>query len=130
MEEDRAHWAELLATSLQVSGLTEEELERRLGWSPGSLAHLLDGEGGLAPDLVLEILSELNGGGRSDRRGGVSAFGDDRSQVVTDLLDRFRLLGYQPSAAFPPHVEPSGPGELEKKVESILRRAYGEPPAD
>ncbi len=128
MEEDRARWAELIATSLQVSGLPEEELERRLGWSPGSLGRLLDGEGGLQPDQALEILDELNGRSRSERREDTAGTGDDRSQVVTDLLDRFHLLGYEPRAAVPPPAEPSGPGELEKKVESVLRRAYGEPP--
>jgi hypothetical protein len=129
MEEDRARWAELIATSLQVSGLPEEELERRLGWSPGSLGRLLDGEGRLEPDQALEILGELNGRSRLERREDAAGCGDDRSQMVTDLLDRFGRLGYEPRAAAPPPGEPSSPGELEKKVDMILRRAYGDPPA-
>lgn len=126
MEEDRARWAELISTSLQVSGLSEEELEHRLGWSPGSLGRLLDGEGDLEPDQVLEILGELTEGSRS--RKGREAGGAGRTQATKELLERFRMLGYEPRTAVPPAVEPSSEGELEKKVEAILRRAYGEPP--
>jgi transcriptional regulator with XRE-family HTH domain len=131
MEEDRARWAELIATSLQVSGLSEEELERKLGWSPGSLGQLLDGEGDPEPDQILEILGELNESsrrGRGEKAEPVGDFGDNRSQVVTELLDRFRLLGYEPREAVPPPAELSSLEELERKVESILRRAYGKPP--
>lgn len=124
MEEDRARWAELLATSLQVSGLSEEALERKLGWSPGSLGRLLDGEGDLEPDQVLEILGELQESSRSRK----SKSGDGRTQVVAELLERFRMLGYEPQPATPPQAKPLSPKELEKKVETILRRAYGEPP--
>lgn len=126
MEEDRARWAELIATSLQVSGLSEDDLEHRLGWSPGSLGRLLEGEGDLEPDQVLEILGELNESSRS--RKSREASGAGRTQVVMDLLERFRMLGYEPRQAAPPSAEPSSLTELEKKVESILRRAYGEPP--
>lgn len=132
MEQDRARWAELIATSLQVSGLSEEEVEHKLGWSPGSLGQLLGGEGDLEPDQVLEILGELNESSRP-RRGEAAVNAADtrggggRTQMVTELLERFRLLGYEPREAAPP-AEPSSLKELEKKVESVLRRAYGEPP--
>jgi hypothetical protein len=130
MEEDRARWAELLATSLQVSGLSETEIERKLGWSPGSLGQLLEGEGDLEPDQVLEILGELNESSLSKRRAGPTDrdLGDGRTQVVSELLDRFRLLGYEQREAPPPAPEASSLKELERKVESILRRAYGDPP--
>ncbi|HEX3126795.1 MAG TPA: hypothetical protein VH394_05650 [Thermoanaerobaculia bacterium] len=130
MEEDRARWAELIATSLQVSGLSEEDLEHKLGWSPGSLGRLLDGEGDLEPGQVLEILGELQEISRSRKAKGM----DGRTRVVAELLERFRLLGYEPRPAMPAisaisaPAEPSSPGELEKKVEAVLRRAYGEPP--
>lgn len=128
MEEDRARWAELLATSLQVSGLSEMEIERKLGWSPGSLGQLLEGEGDLEPDQVLEILGELNESSLSKRRAGAADLGDGRTQVVSELLDRFRLLGYEQRETPPAPPEASSLEELERKVESILRRAYGEPP--
>jgi hypothetical protein len=131
MEEDRARWAELLATSLQVSGLSEAEIEHKLGWSPGALGQLLDGEGDLEPDQVLEILGELNESSLSKRRGDAMEgdLGDGRTQVVSELLDRFRLLGYEQREA-PAPPEASSLKELERKVEAILRRAYGEPPGD
>jgi hypothetical protein len=127
MKEDRARWTELIATSLQVSGLSEEELERKLGWSPGSLGRLLEGEGDLEPDQVLEILGELNEGSRPRmNEAAVNARGS--TQTVTELLERFRLLGYEPGVAALPPAERSSLKELERKVESVLRRAYGEPP--
>ena len=86
MEEDRARWAELIATSLQVSGLSEEELERKLGWSPGALGRLLDGEGDLEPDQVLEILGELQEISRSRRSRSGGDPGHGRTQVVAELL--------------------------------------------
>jgi hypothetical protein len=128
MEEDRARWVELLATSLQVSGLSEDDLEHKLGWSPGSLGRLLEGEGDLEPDQVLEILGELNESSRF--RKNREASGAGRTQVVMELLERFRMLGYEPRQAVPPPTEPVSLAELEKKVESILRRAYGEPPGN
>lgn len=129
MEEDRARWAELIATSLQVSGLSEEELEQRLGWSAGSLGRLLDGEGDLEPDQVLEILGELQESSRSRRTRSGGDSGHGRTQVVTELLERFRVLGYELGQAPPlPPAEAASLKELEKKVESVLRRAYGEPP--
>ncbi len=129
MEEDRARWAELIATSLQVSGLTEEELERKLGWSAGSLGRLLEGEGDIEPDQVLEILGELQESSRS-RRSRSGDPGHGRTRVVAELLERFRLLGYElGQAPPPPAAESASLRELEKKVESVLRRAYGEPPA-
>jgi hypothetical protein len=129
MEEDRARWAELIATSLQVSGLSEEELEHRLGWSAGSLGRLLDGEGDLEPGQVLEILGELQESSRSRRSRNGGDFMDGRSQVVAELLERFRMLGYElKQAPPPPPAESASLSELEKKVESVLRRAYGEPP--
>src|SRR5215213_1382773 len=100
MEEDRARWAELIATSLQVSGLSEEALERKLAWTPGSVGRLLDGEGDLEPDQVLEMLGELNESNRS--RKSKEAVGAGRTQVATELLERFRLLGYEPRQAVPP----------------------------
>ena len=120
MEEDRARWAELIATSLQVSGLSEEELERKLGWTPGALGRLLDGEGDLEPDQVLEILGELNESSRA--RKGREAARDGRTQVVTELLERFRRLGYEPRQAAPPSKD-----RAVRRVE-VRRRTVDPPP--
>ncbi|HVG07076.1 MAG TPA: hypothetical protein VNM67_05180 [Thermoanaerobaculia bacterium] len=125
MAEDRARWmADLLATSIQVSGLSEEELELRLGWTSGSVARLLEGEGDLPPEQFLRMLGELHGEGP---QGGadLADLEDDRTQVVTNLLDRFQLLGYELTEVAPPAEGNMNLPELEKRVESILRKAFG-----
>lgn len=126
MAEDRARWmADLLATSIQVSGLSEEELELRLGWTSGSVARLLEGEGELGPEQFLRVLGELHGDARPEAGGDLADLEDDRTQVVTKLLDRFQLLGYELTEVAPPAEGRIKPPELEKRVESILRKAFG-----
>ena len=129
MAEDRAQWmADLLATSIQVSGLSEEELELRLGWKSGSVARLLEGEGDLGPEQFLRVLGELHGDAKMQRGGAGADFADledDRTQVVTSLLDRFQLLGYELTEVAPPDEGRMDLPELEKQVESILRKAFG-----
>jgi len=126
MAEDRARWmADLLATSIQVSGLSEEELELRLGWTSGSVARLLEGEGDLGPEQFLRVLGELHGDARTERSADLADLEDDRTQVVTSLLDRFELLGYELTEVAPPAEGRMDIPELEKRVESILRKAFG-----
>src|SRR5262245_52345641 len=90
MADDRARWmADLLDTSLQVSGLSERELERRLGWSAGAVGRILEGEEELDPEEALRVLAELNG------EAGLDLMDDGQTQVVTSLLERYRRLGYE-----------------------------------
>lgn len=117
--------ADLLATSIQVSGLSEEELERRLGWTSGSVARLLEGEGDLGPEQFLRVLGELHGDVKPEGRADFADPEDDRTQVVTTLLDRFQLLGYELKEVAPPAEGRVSLPELEKRVESILRKAFG-----
>ncbi len=114
--------AELLATSIQVSGLSEEELEAKLGWSSGSMGRLLEGDD-LDPEQVLEVLAELNGD--SSWELGPDTEWDERTQVSTELMDRFRRLGYEAAAAVPKEQQLSIL-ELEKRVEAVLRETFGE----
>lgn len=127
MEEDRARWAELIATSLQVSGLSEEDLERRLGWSIGTLGPLLESHDDLEPTQILQILAELDEDSRRVR--GEEAAGFGHTPLVADLLGRFQKLGYEPSE-MAASTRSLSVKELEKKVGAILRRAYGEPSDD
>lgn len=114
--------AELLATSLQVSGLSEEELEAKLGWSPGSVSRLLEGDE-LDPGQVLEVLAELNGD--SSWELGPDNEWDERTQVVTDLVERFHRLGYEAAEVVPQEKRPTI-RELEQRVESVLRETFGD----
>ena len=117
--------ADLLATSIQVSGLSEEELERRLGWTAGSVARLLEGEGDLGPEQFLRVLGELHGDTGPEGSADFAELEDGRTQVVTDLLERFQLLGYELKEVAPPTEGRMDLPELEKRVDSILRKAFG-----
>lgn len=126
MAEDRARWmADLLDTSLQVSGLSERELERRLGWSSGAVGRILEGEEDLDPEEALRVLVELNGDAGFDAGPEPEGLDDGQTQVVTQLLDRFRRLGYETREVAAPHGE-LDLSNLEKTIQSILREAFGE----
>lgn len=121
--------ADLLATSIQVSGLSEEELELRLGWRSGSVRRLLEGESDLDAEQVLSILNELNkaagsAGWASSPQG--TSWEDERTQVVTDLVDRFRRLGYATSELSLPSGGQVDVAELELRVASVLRDTFGD----
>lgn len=117
--------AELLETSIQVSGLSERDLEKRLGWSRGSLGRILEGETEIEPQHVLKILGELNA---SAAPPDLEEREDARTQMVGELLDRFHRLGYGKAEAAP--VEPAGAetrldtDDLEAKIEKALREAF------
>lgn len=122
--------AELLETSIQVSGLSERELEKRLGWKAGSLGRLLEGETEIEPQHVLKILGELNG--VSAPPPDADELADERTQVVSQLLERYNRLGYEKVQVGP--AEPAGrkkrlkarldTKELEEKIEKALREAF------
>jgi len=124
MAEDRAGWTvDLLATSIQISGLSEEEVERKLGWSPGAVGRILEREEDLGPGEALRVLTEL--GVDSGPDGETWYLEDGQTQVVTHLLERFRRLGYgQPMVAAP--GEELELAKLEKQVQAILQEAFGE----
>ena len=125
MAEDRARWmADLLATSIQVSGLSEEELEQRLGWTAGSIGRILEGEEDLDPDEAIRVLSELNGDPGPDAGLDLDDPEDGQTQVVTNLLERFHRLGYEAREMAAPE-EDLDVSKLEKKIQAILREAFG-----
>lgn len=123
--------AELLETSIQVSGLSERELEKRLGWKRGSLGRLLEGETEIEPQHVLKILGELNGVAAAPP--DPEELADERTQMVSDLLERYHRLGYEKKKAEPlaessgrrkRAKEPLDMAELEAKIEKALREAF------
>lgn len=126
MAEDRARWmADLLDTSLQVSGLSERELERRLGWRAGAVGRILEGEEELDPEEALRVLTELNDEAGLDAGPELDGLDDGQTQVVAHLLERFRRLGYEAREVVPPAGE-MDLADLEKKVRAILQEAFGE----
>jgi len=125
MAEDRALWmADLLATSIQVSGLSENELERRLGWTSGSVGRILEGEEDLDPDEAIRVLSELNGDPGQDEAPDPAGTEDGQTQIVTNLLERFHRLGYEAREA-EALEEDLDVAKLEEKIQAILREAFG-----
>jgi hypothetical protein len=118
MEDDARWMARLLAASIQASGLSERELERRLGWRKGSLRKILQSSAGVEHQQALEILGALS---------GERVFADLQNEGaggVQSLLERFRRLGYGPEPEPSPAAHWSGP-ELESRVAEILREAFG-----
>ena len=116
--------ADLLATSIQVSGLSEEELEQRLGWTSGSIGRILDGEENLDPDEAIRVLNELNGEPGLEGESDLADRDDGQTQVVTSLLERFHRLGYE-ARELEALEEGLDVSKLEKKIQAILREAFG-----
>jgi hypothetical protein len=122
--DEQGRWAaRLLEASVQSSGLSEREIEERLGWEAGLLGRILDGTAECGPLQLLEILAELGA-----ERGGSSVHHPRRergTQMVQELLERFRDLGYgQPGAASATTVPPA-PDDIEKAVEEVLQQTFG-----
>jgi hypothetical protein len=121
--DDQARWmARLLEASLQGSGLSEREVEERLGWEPGSLGRMLEGTLECGPLQFLAILAELG----PERRESPRFRRKDRgTRMVQDLIERYRGLGYgkpeipRAAAALPDATE------IEKTVDEVLRRTFG-----
>lgn len=128
MAEDQALWmTRLLETSIQESGLSEREVERRLGWRRGTLERMLQGEAALSHEQVLEVLDVLN---RDLELAGLNRRRANGSSMVQDLVDRFRHLGHHPEVAALPLEPPSTRADLESHVDSILREAFGLEPEE
>ena len=113
--------ARLLATSLEDSGISQRQLEERLGWSQGSVGRILKGESECEPRLLLEILGELGEAERS-RPGRAARRKAGSSSIVDDLLERCKLLGYRGQGS--PRAEVPKAAELEETVRGALRRAF------
>ena len=121
MDEQSRSMARLLEASLQSSGLSEREVEERLGWEAGALGRMLDGSADCGPQQIVAVLAGLGAGAPSlpqrQERG---------HQMVQDLIERFHGLGYGPPGAAPIAVPPPAAGEIEKTVEEVLQRTFGD----
>jgi len=123
MDEPARWMGRLLEAALQSSGLSEREIEERLGWEGGLLGRMLDGTAEYGPPQVMAILAELG----SERRGSASQprRREQGTEMVQELIDRFRGLDYgTPGDASV--VLPPTPADIEKTVEEVLRRTFGD----
>ena len=124
MDEQGRWLARLLEASLQSCGLSEREVEERLGWEPGALGRMLDGAADCGPRQLLAVLAELG----SVRAGSSlpTRHGEPGTQMVQDLIERFRRLGYGQTGAASIDALPPVDDEIEKIVEDVLRRTFGD----
>ncbi len=124
MDEDVRWMARLLEASLQSSGLSEREIEERLAWEPGALGRVLDGSVDCGPQQLLAILAELGA-----ERAGTPPFPrrpERGADMVQELIERFRGLGYgQPAGAAAIDATLPSAGEIEKTVDDVLGRTFG-----
>ena len=122
--DEQSWWLALLEASLQGSGLSEREIEERLGWEPGALGRMLAGTADCGPMQLLMVLAELG----SERAGAPSPpqWQERGTQMVQELIDRFQGLGYGSPSAAPAAPMPSA-DVIEKTVEDVLQRTFGEP---
>jgi len=122
--DEQGWWLALLEVSLQGSGLSEREVEERLGWEPGALGRMLEGGADSGPMQLLTVLSELG----SEKAGAPSPpeRQERGTQMVQELIDRFQGLGYGSPGTAPAVPMPSA-GEIEKTVEDVLQRTFGGP---
>ncbi|HYG62144.1 MAG TPA: hypothetical protein VEL74_06155 [Thermoanaerobaculia bacterium] len=128
MADDEAYWAlRLLETSIQASGLSERQLEKRLGWEKGALGKVLRNGGALEHQQILDILEVLSRDGREGGARGAKG-SPPAGPLVGTLLERFHRLGIPASeTAFvgPPSPPPLQGAELERRVEDLLAEAFG-----
>ena len=126
MAEDHNGWLlDVLETTFRGSGLSESDLEQRLGWAGGTLGRLLRGEETCEAHHVVAMLGELHTGAERASRREVWKTGNEmEDRMVEDLLGRFERLGYSSGEEVLPQGEPDS-SELERRVESALRGAFG-----
>jgi hypothetical protein len=121
---DEALWMpKLLAASLDASGLSLREVEGRLGWRHGLLGRLLAGEQAMEAEQVLAVLAALaaepaGAAGRERWRQPAA------TPMATELIERFRRLGYGAAAA--PPTPQAADGELSESIDTALCAAFGD----
>lgn len=123
MMDEQTRWmTQLLEATLQNSGLSEREVEERLGWEPGELGGMLDGTVECGPLQFLVILAEL---GPERRESPRSRRKDRGTRMVQELVERYHGLGYGKPGAAPAAAAPPPTAEVEKTVDEVLRRTFG-----
>lgn len=111
---------QLLESSVQRSGLSERDIEERLGWEPGLIARMMNGSAEHGSLHLVQILAEL--GSERDRSRRVAG---RETRMVEELIGRFRELGYGAAGAASPEASRLPEDVLEQTVEDVLLRAFG-----
>lgn len=115
----------MLGAAIQGFGLTERDLEKRLGWHEGALLDILEGRADLHSDHVLAILDGLS---LDSRRPSSEEedLDDSGSFLVEELIGRSRRLGFDPEESEARDYPAPNGMELERCIRSVLREAFGD----
>jgi transcriptional regulator with XRE-family HTH domain len=117
--------ARMLEAAIQAFGLTERDLEKRLGWHEGALSDILEGRADLHSEQVLAILDGLSLSPQA-ARAEEEDLDDSGSFLVEELIGRSRRLGFDPEESVPLDYPPPSGAELERRIQAVLREAFGE----
>lgn len=115
----------MLEAAIQAFGLSEQELESRLGWNEGALSDVLAGRVELHSEHILAILDGLSVAPRAERRGEED-LDDSGSFMVEELIGRSRRLGFAPEESQAPEYPPPQGAELERRIRTVLQEAFGD----
>lgn len=125
-QNEQTRWvARMLEAAIQAFGLSEQELERRLGWNQGVLSDVLAGRVELHSEHILAILDGLSVTPRAERTGE-DDLDDSGSFLVDELIGRSRRLGFDPEESQLPDYPPPQGAELERRIRTVLREAFGD----
>lgn len=126
-QNEQTRWvARMLEAAIQAFGLSELELERRLGWNEGALSDILAGRVELHSEHVLAILDGLSVAPRAERSEEEEELDDSGSFLVEELIGRSRRLGFDPEESRVPDYPPPQGAELERRIRTVLREAFGD----
>ena len=114
----------MLEAAIQAFGLSERELERRLGWNEGALSDVLAGRVELHSEHVLAILDGLSVAPRAES-SSKEDLDDSGSFMVEELIGRSRRLGFDPEESRVSDYPPPQGAELERRIRTVLREAFG-----
>jgi hypothetical protein len=127
MATEEIRWiARMLQAAVQAFGLSNRELETRLGWQDGSLDDILKGRVELEPWHVVKILDGLSSEPAESPESEDLDLDDSGSFLVDELIGRFERLGYGPAEASIPELPPPNGPELERRIRAVLREAFGD----
>jgi transcriptional regulator with XRE-family HTH domain len=115
MESPTAHLCEVLKKAIGALGLTQKEVEHRLGLSPGYLSRLFGGQIDLKVDHIAQIARVLDVKPEEIFRLAFPPTQDPPTQKTLRLWEGFGVTSPEPA---PPTLS-----WMEKEIDRIVQRA-------
>jgi len=131
VEDEIRRATKLLATLVQIAGLSREELDRLLGQGRGDAGQVLSGRVELKYRHILAILEGVDVEPEIFFRVLYPEPDEPRQgaggRVMERLLERLHLAGYPDRPAPPPEApEAIDTAELERRIQTVIREGFGE----